>query len=65
MTWTAEMVRTLVKEYVGVELSEAEAERLRPLVEQQAERMRWLHELDLGGEDPRAMHYINDRRLLR
>ncbi len=63
MTLTNETLRILLREYVGAEFSETEVERLRPLVERQLERLRELQGLDLGGDDPRTMHYINDRRL--
>ena len=64
MALTNEMLKVLLKESIGAEFGDAEIERLRPLVERQLARMRQLHELDLGREDPRAMRYINDRRLL-
>lgn len=63
MALTNETLRTLLKEYIGAEFGDAEVERLRPLVERQLERLRELQQLDLGGDDPRTMHYINDRRL--
>ena len=59
---TTETLKALLMEYVGVEFAEEEVERLLPLVERQIERMRELHALDLGGDDPRTMAYINDRR---
>ncbi len=65
MALTTETFRILIKEYLGVEFSDAELERLRPVVERQIERMRELHTLDLGGEDPRTIHYIVDQRLMR
>ncbi|MPZ14438.1 MAG: hypothetical protein GEU73_08445 [Chloroflexi bacterium] len=64
MMLTNEIVRLLVKEHIGAGLAESEIERLRSLIEQQLERMRELHELDLGGGDPRAIHYVNDPRLV-
>lgn len=65
MALTDETLRVLLKEYLGADFGPAEIERLRPLVERQLERMRELQALDLGGDDPRTMHYINDRRLLQ
>ena len=65
MALTNEMVKVLLRETIGAELGDAEIERLRPMVERQLARMRELHALDLGREDPRAMQYINDRRLLK
>jgi hypothetical protein len=59
---TTETLRVLLKEYIGVELPDEEVERLLPLYERQLERMRELQQLDLGGDDPRTMAYINDRR---
>ena len=59
---TIETFREMVKEYLGVEFPEEETQRLMPLFERQLERMRELHALDLGGDDPRTMAYINDRR---
>jgi hypothetical protein len=64
MALTNEMLKVLLQECIGAELADAEVERLRPLVERQMARMRELHALDLGHEDPREMRYINDRRLL-
>jgi hypothetical protein len=62
---TTETLRVLLKEYIGVEFPEDEVERLLPLYERQLERMRELQALDLGGDDPRTMAYINDRRPAR
>jgi hypothetical protein len=62
---TIETLRTMLRETIGAEFGDAELERLRPMVERQLERMRELHALDLGREDPRTMRYINDRRLLK
>jgi len=59
---TIETFREMLKEYLGVELPEDEVERLMPLFERQLDRMRQLRALDLGGDDPRTMAYINDRR---
>jgi hypothetical protein len=63
MALTNETLRILLKEYIGAEFGDVEIERLRPLVERQLERLRELQQLDLGRDDPRTMHYINDRRL--
>ena len=60
---TTETLRALLKELVGVELAEEDAERLLPIYERQLERSRELQTLDLGGDDPRSMSYINDRRI--
>ena len=60
---TTETLRALLKELVGVELAEEDAERLLPIYERQLERSRELQALDLGGDDPRSMSYINDRRI--
>ncbi|MBI4491525.1 MAG: hypothetical protein HY690_01885 [Chloroflexi bacterium] len=65
MPLAAETVRTLLLHYLGVEFGPAEIERLRPLVERHLEQMRELMALDLGTEDPRAMHYLNEPRLRR
>ena len=59
---TTEMLRKLLKEFVGVDFAQEEVERLLPLYERQQDRMRELQALDLGGDDPRTMSYINDRR---
>jgi len=60
---TTEMLRELLKEFVGVDFAQEEVERLLPLYERQQDRMRELQALDLGGDDPRTMSYINDRRI--
>jgi len=65
MSLTIEMLRSLLIEYVGVEFGPAELERLLPLVERHLARMRELQALDLGSDDPRTMHYVEDRRLLK
>jgi hypothetical protein len=65
MALTNEMLKALLRESIGAELGDAEIERLRPMVERQMARMRELHALDLGREDPRTMQYIVDRRLLK
>ena len=65
MGLTKETLRALLLEYTGAEFEEPEVESLLPLVERHLERMRQLHALDLGGLDPRTMHYIHDRRLLK
>jgi len=64
MSLTTEMLRSLLREYIGVEFDPEEVQRLKPLVDRQVALMRELHALDLGAEDPRAMHYADDRRLL-
>jgi Asp-tRNA(Asn)/Glu-tRNA(Gln) amidotransferase C subunit len=61
---TVEELRTLFA-FAGLDLETAELERLAPLVESHLDLMRQLHALDLGDEDPRTMHYVVDRRLLR
>ena len=63
LSLTDEMVRELIVQYVGTDVGEAEATRLRPLLERQIERMNELAALDLGADDPRTMFYIVDRRL--
>lgn len=60
---TSEMVRILLREYLGVEFGPEEIERLRPLIERQMERMRELHAVDVGGDDPQTTVYIQDLRL--
>lgn len=62
---TTETLRALLQEYLGVELPDEEIERLLPVYERQLERTRELHALDLGGDDPRTMAYINDSRMGR
>jgi len=62
---TADMLRELLKEYIGVEFAMEDVERLLPLYERQQERMGELQALDLGGDDPRTMSYINDSRPAR
>jgi hypothetical protein len=59
---TTETLRVLLKEFIGAEFAAEDVERLLPVFERQLERMRQLQELDLGGDDPRTMSYINDRR---
>jgi len=56
-------LRELMQLYVGADFGEVELERLRPLVERHFERMRELQKLDVGGEDPRTMPYMFDRRI--
>ena len=63
MALTSETLRELLIQYIGFDIGPEEAERLRPLLERQLERMRELQALDLGGDDPRTMSYIADRRL--
>jgi len=65
MALTNETLRALLIEYIGTDFGPEEIERLRPLVERQIERMHQLQALDLGGDDPRTMHYITDRRVLK
>ncbi len=64
MTLTLDVLRVMVREYLGVEFDQETLERLLPLVDRQMERMRELQALNLGSDDPRSMHYINDLRLL-
>lgn len=59
---TTEMLHAMLKEYIGIEFSPEDVEQLLPLFERQQERMKELQALDLGGDDPRTMQYINDRR---
>ncbi len=59
---TIETFREMLKEYLGVDFPDNEVDRLMPLFERQLDRMRELHALDLGGDDPRTTAYINDRR---
>jgi hypothetical protein len=47
-----------------MDLSLAEVEQLMPRIERQQALLRQLRSLDLGGDDPRTTHYIDDRRLL-
>ena len=65
MELTPDLLRALLVEYTGTEFGPAERERLLPLVEAQLVQLRELEALDLGGDDPRTTHYINDRRLDR
>jgi hypothetical protein len=65
MELTPEMLRALLLEYAGTEFGPAERERLLPLVEKQLAHLRELAALDLGGDDPRDLHYVTDRRLER
>ena len=62
---TDDRLAAYLREIIGVAFSVEEVERLRPLVEQQNERLRKLESLDLGADDPREMHYIIDHRLSR
>jgi hypothetical protein len=59
---TRAAVQELVRVYLGFELDDALAERLLPRVARMLEVSRELQELDLGDMDPRAFHYLNDRR---
>lgn len=59
-----ESLRTMVHEFLGVEFDQETLGRLLPLIERQLERMRELQAIDLGPDEPRSMHYINDLRLL-
>ena len=63
MPLSNETLREMLLNAIGFDPGPAEVERLRPLVERQMERMKELHALDLGGEDPRSMSYITDNRL--
>ncbi len=63
MALTNETLREMLIQYVGFDPGPDEVERLRPLVERQAERLHALHAIELGGEDPRTMHFIADNRL--
>ena len=63
MVWTTDMIREIVVEAAGFDPGPAEIERLRSLVERQAEQLRALEALDLGSDDPRDMAYIADYRL--
>lgn len=65
MALTPELLRALLAEYLGTEFGAAERERLLALVEAQLAQLRELEALDLGGDDPRTTHYIDDRRLTR
>ncbi len=56
--------RKMIEEFFGQELSQEELEQLVPQVRHQLEISRQLQELDLGSDDPRATHYIRDRRLV-
>jgi hypothetical protein len=56
-------IRKLVEEFYGEDLSAEELDQLVPHVVRVFENSRRLHELDLGSDDPRTMHYIRDRRL--
>jgi hypothetical protein len=63
MALSNETVSELLIQVFGTDFGTEEVEHLRPLLERQMERMRELQALDLGGDDPRTMFYITDRRL--
>jgi hypothetical protein len=63
MALSKETVQTLLREYLELDLSLAEVERLLPRIERQQALLRQLRSLDLGGDDPRTTHYIDDRRV--
>ncbi len=63
MGLSVETVRELLRECADLDLPPAEVERLMPRVERLQALMRQLRALDLGGDDPRTTHYIDDRRL--
>jgi hypothetical protein len=61
---SAEEVRVLLRLYLDADFGPDEAERLRPLVQQQMDRLRALLALDLHDDAP-DMAYIADPRLDR
>jgi hypothetical protein len=63
MELTPEMLRALLLEYTGTDFGPAERARLLPLVEKQLAQLRELAALDLGGDDPRTLYFVTDRRL--
>ncbi|HZT07734.1 MAG TPA: hypothetical protein VFC51_11935 [Chloroflexota bacterium] len=62
---TDDVFRALLVEYVGVAFEPEDRERLRAVVERQQARMRELHAIDFGGDDPRTTQYVEDFRLPR
>jgi aspartyl-tRNA(Asn)/glutamyl-tRNA(Gln) amidotransferase subunit A len=62
-SFTDEILRALLREYVGAEFSSAEIAELRPHIERQLAHSRALQALGLEHDDPVEMPYIFDNRL--